>query len=276
MANSGVLDVNLLSNGGLTFSGDAIQALVDNSTIIINGSGQLEATTQGDIQGVTAGAGLVGGGESGFLQLDVELTSNGGLTFSTTGDGGTLEVDETNLDYTTIANNLQGNGLTANSGVLDVNVGGGLVINSDVVEANVGDGLIINDSQQIAVSPTIAGEGLTFSAGVLSLNPTASAVPYYGDRNKTPNATAPNTPDENSGITITNTPNDYSRVNVYVNGQLQYLGDGTASNVDCYFGTTGSAVSISDITAGQTLYWNGDVAGFRLTSTDRIDIVYEV
>jgi hypothetical protein len=111
---------------------------------------------------------------------------------------------------------------------------------------------------------------------VLSLNPTASAVPYYGDRNLTPSTTAPNANDANSGLTIANTPNDYSRVQVFVNGQLQFLGNGTASGVDCYFGTTGSGVLISDITAGQTLYWNGGIAGFRLTTSDRIDIVYEV
>ena len=79
-----------------------------------------------------------------------------------------------------------------------------------------------------------------------------------------------------STLTISNTPNDYSRVQVFVNGQLQNLGDGVKTT-DCYFSATGSvAKSISNIVSGDTLYWNGVVAGFRLTTTDTVAIAYEV
>jgi hypothetical protein len=223
-ANAGVLDVNtgnglieadLLIDGGLTFSSGQIEVSVDNTTIqIVNG--ELVATTLGDIQGVTAGAGLIGGGDSGFLQMDVEITAQGGLTFSAAGDGGTLEVE---TDGTTIQ---------------------------------------VNASGQLEVLNT-------------------GGQPVYTQMAETSVTTSPNTDNVSTTIAIDSTPSDYSRIQIFVNGQLQNLGDGVTTT-DCYFRDSSNTTTrgINEIVATDVLYWNGAIAGFRLTTSDVISISYEV
>jgi hypothetical protein len=89
------------------------------------------------------------------------------------------------------------------------------------------------------------------------------------------NQGSPNTNNFSTGITISQTPSQYSRINVFVNGQQQRIGDGVTTQ-DLYFGTqSGSAVAISSIESGYELFWNGLVAGFRISNTDQIDIIYE-
>ena len=85
---------------------------------------------------------------------------------------------------------------------------------------------------------------------------------------------------QSTGITISYTPNDYSNLQLVLNGQVQYLGDGinsTASGVECYFSSDGgvTAKNIFGVSTGDELYWNGFNSGFDLTTTDKITIVYE-
>jgi hypothetical protein len=75
---------------------------------------------------------------------------------------------------------------------------------------------------------------------------------------------------------LSQTPNDYSRIQVYVNGQLQRLGNGITTNVDCYISSTPSiSENLANISSGQQLYWNGSFANFDLSTTDIIEIIYE-
>lgn len=78
-----------------------------------------------------------------------------------------------------------------------------------------------------------------------------------------------------TGVTLTSTPNDYSRIEVYVNGQKQRLGDNDTSK-DCYFGTAPlTPIALSALSLGDQLYWNGTIAGFELSTSDKVEIVYE-
>ena len=78
-----------------------------------------------------------------------------------------------------------------------------------------------------------------------------------------------------TGLTITSTPNDLSRVQVFVNGSSQRVGDGASASVDCYFGSVpGTPLAISSIVATNNLYWNAVTAGFTLSSADIISIAY--
>lgn len=76
---------------------------------------------------------------------------------------------------------------------------------------------------------------------------------------------------------ISNTPADDCYVGVMINGAMQVLGDGVKTK-DCYFSNDGgtTARSISAIASGDTLHWNGTVAGYELAATDTIDLLYEV
>jgi hypothetical protein len=257
-------------DGGLTFSGNQIVVDVDNTTIqIING--QLVATTQGDITAVEAGLGLTGGSTSGTasLAIDFETITGQGLTQA----GGVISVDESDLDYTTISGNLAGPGLTVSGSELAVGAGAGITVNADDVAINLAANSGLNTTSGLAIDPSIAGTGLSFSSGVLSVV-AGNAQPVYQTAIST-TQTPPNANNFATGITMSSTPNDYSRVNVFVNGQLQRIGNGVTT-ADCYFGTqSGTAVNITDIEAGYQLFWNGIIAGFRISATDQIDIIYE-
>lgn len=78
-----------------------------------------------------------------------------------------------------------------------------------------------------------------------------------------------------TGINITNTPIGY--ITVSVNGQIYTLGDGIKTK-SCYFSNDSgvTALYIDTITSGDSLYWNGSIAGINLDSTDRISLSYNI
>jgi len=165
--------------------------------------------------------------------------------------GGTFGSVTLSVDYMTVSSQLAGNGLTANSYKIDAVVSNGLTISNGAIQ----------------ISPTIAGVGLTFNAGVLSVL-AGDARPVYQIGLTT------SVPTGETGILLSQTPNKYSRIQVFVNGVLQRLGDGVTTE-DCHFGTTTSAISLNNLSAGDQLVWNASNAGFELSPTDKIDIIYE-
>lgn len=107
----------------------------------------------------------------------------------------------------------------------------------------------------------------------LGLVGATAGTPIYTQRNVAPTVTSGN--GSSTGISLANTPTNNINVSVYLNGQLQFLGNGTTASVDCYFGTqSATAKSISALSSGDTLFWNGTYIGFDLAVTDKIDIIY--
>jgi hypothetical protein len=79
-----------------------------------------------------------------------------------------------------------------------------------------------------------------------------------------------------TGITMDYTPFRDGTINVIVNGVSVNEGDGVKT-AEVYFSNDGGVTArmIANIEAGDELYWNADIAGFELTSTDGIDIEYQ-
>ena len=105
----------------------------------------------------------------------------------------------------------------------------------------------------------------------------SAGVSEVGVPFKQESAPSATTADEDTtGITITYTPFNDSEVKVTCNGLGVDVGNG-AKDEACYFSADGgtTARSIADITAGDTLYWMGSVAGFELENDDEIDLRYE-
>jgi hypothetical protein len=101
---------------------------------------------------VTAGTGLTGGGA-----LSANITLNVGA-----GDGITVAADSVAVDSTVVRTTLDlvaGNGLT----------GGGTLAASRTFHVGAGDGITVN-ANDVALASSVAGNGLAYSAGVLSVN----------------------------------------------------------------------------------------------------------
>jgi hypothetical protein len=101
------------------------------------------------------------------------------------------------------------------------------------------------------------------------------STPVSANKAQAPLATTGD--NQTTGLTITLTPAGGSYVRISVNGLGQVLGDGVKTE-DCYFSSDGgtTAKAIASIAAGDTLYWNGVIAGFNLATTDLVDMEYNV
>lgn len=79
-----------------------------------------------------------------------------------------------------------------------------------------------------------------------------------------------------TGITLDYTPFAESTVQVYINGVAvtESYGDKTG---EVYFSADGGVTpkDLSELKAGDTLYWNTDNAGYEIGAGDTIDLVYE-
>jgi hypothetical protein len=253
---------------GLVYTADYSSTFVGNSlitkTYVDTGTSSIwnaiNSINNDFVTEITAGTGLTGGGASGSITLDI-VSANGGIVVNaddielTLGAGNsgalTIENDGLTLNTTNLAAELEGAGLTSNGGKLSAD----LTINGGLTFSAAGDG------GQIEV--VVDGNTIQIVDGALTVVAGASQPVYQTATSSV--ATG------NTGIVLTSTPNDYSRIEVYVNGQLQNLTENTTG--DCYFGASGTA--FASLTSGDSLYWNASNAGFTLSSTDIIKINYE-
>jgi hypothetical protein len=290
-ANYITLDVNLGVNSGLTFSGDEI--IIDNTIIPGNGltangysldvnvnSDSLEIsndllrlkdTIDGDRifqDSLTVNGSLIVNGTVSYIQTETLLIEDNIITLNATFSGSPflnagIEVIRGNQPTAALIWNESTDtwtaGLSGSEVDILLNAGLGLTKSGPTVSLDfnsiVGTGLTHNGNQ--------------ISVDILGINGTP--VSQYG----TSSVTVGN--NSTTGLAITSTPNQYSRIQVFINGQLQKLGDGTFSNVDCYFSNDGglSALVLGSVSSGNTLYWNGFTAKFELDNNDEVIIVYE-
>jgi len=95
--------------------------------------------------------------------------------------------------------------------------------------------------------------------------------PQTSDKDMTPTATSGD--NATTGLTISNTPKGL--IIIAVDGLIMTLGNGVKTK-HCYFSSDGgtTAKTYSTIASGDTLYWNGVIAGSDLATTNKIDFYY--
>ena len=286
-SSSVTLDISLGNNSGLTFSGDNI--VLDSS--IVAGSGLTANGYSLDVNVNSDSLEII----NDVLRLKDTITGNRTFQDSVTVDGN-LIVNGTVSYIQTETLLIEDNIITLNatfSGVPFLNAGIEVIRGNEPVSS-----FIWNESTDLwsaglsgSEVPIFlgAGTGLTSSGQTVSLNLTGIvgtgltqngsqiSVINYSPFYQSSVSTLTSGNNSTTGITLSNTPSQYSRVQLFVNGQLQKIGDGTFSNVDCYFSNDGglSALLFTSLVSGDVLYWNGVSAGFELDATDEIDIIYE-
>ena len=308
----------------------------------------LQIESLGSVKGITAGPGLIGGGTSSFITLEINPNSAGnGLTyssgvFSVNVDSDSLEIindivrlkdsisgGRTFSNSVSISQNLtvdgdfmvngtttfvnttelevkdsiitisKGNdanilptlksgisvdrGLTASGGDArllwdeskDVWISG-LSGSEKVILNDVGDGL--TQSNNIVSINLANNSGLTFSSNKLGVSVDGTTITIVNDQLVAVGGSSPiyqiatssitNGNYSPTGIFLSSTPSDYSRIQISVNGQLIHLG--ASSSADAYF-----TKNLQDLITNDELYWNGIIAGYELDSYDKLQIVYE-
>jgi hypothetical protein len=112
--------------------------------------------------------------------------------------------------------------------------------------------------------------------GVAELTGDTGSVPTQLDQFLIPLATA-NLNHQTTGLQIFQTPTADSGVSVFVNGVRATLSNGDRTK-EFYFSADGGLTGkyLSDVTTGDTLYFNALVAGYQLSVADLISLDYDV
>jgi hypothetical protein len=103
-------------------------------------------------------------------------------------------------------------------------------------------------------------------------------VPKKLTSNKNMSASVTTVDNDSATATTVASPNALGGyIGVRVNGIHYLVGDGTKVAVDTYFSGDGgvTARALSAVIAGDTLRWNGSIAGFQLAATDKIDLDFD-
>lgn len=108
-----------------------------------------------------------------------------------------------------------------------------------------------------------------------SIDSLENSTPFT-ERNLIPAATSGN--NSSTGITLSRQPSPATFIEINVNGSIVDIRDGNGPDRACYFSADGGLTpkSYTQFSIGDTLYWNGNLAGYDLDSTDRIDITYQL
>ena len=209
----------------------------------------------------------------------IDMVAYDGQAIKLTTNGAATQIVLTNVNTAAFGNNVVGTaswtgiGMTATVGspvlTLTRNAGGpieitGSPISSGWINSN---GAVSSNSGRVPYLLLIESDGSGSGSS-------ESGVLTSADLNNSPSITSSD--GDSTGITITYTPFSDSSVTIKVNGMEINLSNGN-KNEDAYFSADGGTTSrlIADITAGDTLYWNGTNAGYQLEGTDDLDISYQ-
>ncbi len=160
-------------------------------------------------------------------------------------------------NYTFTPGLTAGLGLTGGGtqGFIDINIG-----TQSGLTFSISDELIVSiDNSSIQINSS----GQLYVAG-------GGSTPVY----QTQNSLVTNGDNQPTGLTLSNSPTPFSSVQVFINGQLQRLGDGVTT-LDCYFYDGLGVKNLSNLSVGDQLYWNGNISKFNLDNLDVIQLIYE-
>lgn len=177
--------------------------------------------------------------------------------------------------FSTVNSLIAGAGLVRTGNQLDIELDTTPGLEFDV--AGVNGKLRVKVDPNGGIQRVAAGIGLKLDGDSLSTSASGvkAAVPTASDKYRAPTAGSGNF--QSTGLTISFTPGGDGMVDIRVNGVSYELGQGVKTK-DCYFSGDGGATAraIAAIVAGDTLYWNGTIAGFDLDASDRMDFIYNV
>jgi hypothetical protein len=202
-------------------------------------------------------------------------------------DGETLNVNvdnvsiEVSADALRIASGAAGSGLSASAGVLSVNTAaaGGLEISSDDLQIKIDPNYtgLVTTTDGLALSASVAGDGLTFSAGVLSRNAidlgqgsddTTGTLPV--DQGGT-GATTESAARDNLAYTSPSGANTSTPTLARVANKVVGDGVSTSFTVTHNFGTRAVLVQVYDSSSYDTV-----IADVVRTTTDSVTVSFSV
>ena len=263
--------LNTGSNGGAT-AGYTLQS---------DGTGNFKwSLDSGDISSVVAGNGLVGGGSTGDVTLDI-TSSNGGITVSTdaialqlgasNSSALTIETDGLELSTDTLAGIMDGAGLVANGSELDIVVVDGVTFSGDGLYADTSTikttGELTNVNVATGSSTQAALEAIdAYLTNVGAQTDLCIENSVTGTFLKTINE-----PQDILGGYTFSTASD-GCPSIYINGA--YVKPSSATASAAYFSTDGGSTGTESVEVGSVLYLNPAVLDFRLDSTDDVTVTY--
>ena len=259
----------------LSLTGSVVDIQLDNGLFLVDA-------------GLAGSIDLYGGDVTIFATGSVDIITTNEFTLST----GTGSITTSNLEglvYTSDYSSTFVNNSLVSKQYVDDTLSNNLILGVTAGQGLSGGGTFGDISLAVELSPV---SGLTFSGSgetdTLEVSVDGSTIQINGSGQLTVVAGASQpvydttfavvtsgTGSVVTGTLLSQTPNNYSRIEVFVNGQRQRL-DGTTLK-DCYFSNDGglSAISLNSLVSGDQLYWNGVFAGFELSINDIIEIVYE-
>jgi len=198
---------------------------------------------------------ILGVDDINFVQFNgaTSLTAGAGITKPSANEIA-VKVDENSSGLYFLQDNSLALQLNSSALYIDIN---GLSVNTSGSGIQIGEGGIelIVDGSSVIVNGDSELQSAIMHSDTLSGSLTSSSG--------------------NTGFTVAKDPVAGGKILLFINGIVQRLGNGTSLGCDAHFQRGASVLLLSQVLAGDQLYWNNGTAGFVLENTDYIDLVYQ-